>query len=115
MRSFCLESIIHHLFHIIFVRQLLTLRLLRSDLGCRWSLIKELLKTKEESQIGFSEIAQPATTAIQIALVDLLDDFGIVPQRVCGHSSGEIAAAYAAGALTHKAAIEMYATFFLYN
>lgn len=80
---------------------------LLKSLGCPWSLIDELLKTKGDSKIGNSEIAQPATTALQVALVGLLDGFGIVPQRVCGHSSGEIAAAYAAGALNHEAAIEM--------
>ncbi len=33
-------------------------------------------------------------SALQIALVDLLRRFGIVPKAVVGHSSGEIAAAY---------------------
>ena len=44
-------------------------------------------------------ISQPATTAIQIALVRLLSSWGINPSAVVGHSSGEIGAAYAAGAL----------------
>lgn len=45
-------------------------------------------------------ISQPATTAIQIALVRLLSSWGIEPSAVVGHSSGEIGAAYAAGALS---------------
>ena len=45
-------------------------------------------------------ISQPATTAIQIALVSLLASWNIKPSAVVGHSSGEIGAAYAAGALT---------------
>ena len=40
------------------------------------------------------EYSQPICTAIQIALVELLESFGIVPKAVVGHSSGEIAAAY---------------------
>ena len=36
---------------------------------------------------------------LQIALVDLLRMWEILPSTVAGHSSGEIAAAYAMGAL----------------
>nr|ALQ32917.1 putative polyketide synthase [Fusarium redolens] len=73
--------------------------------GGSWSLIDELLKADSESRIGEAEISQPATTAIQIALVDLLESFSIRPSRVIGHSSGEVAAAYAAGALSRDNAI----------
>jgi acyl transferase domain-containing protein len=75
--------------------------------GAEWSLVEELLKDEISTRIGESEIAQPASTAIQIALVDLLVSWGICPEAVVGHSSGEIAAAYAAGALTHVAALEI--------
>jgi acyl transferase domain-containing protein len=75
--------------------------------GCPWSLTKELSRSPEYSRVGEAEIAQPATTAIQIALVDLLEAFSIRPSRVVGHSSGEIAAAYAAGALSRESAIRM--------
>lgn len=75
--------------------------------GCEWSLTQELSKSPKHSRIGEAEIAQPATTAIQIALVDLLESFSIRPSRVVGHSSGEIAAAYAAGALSRENAIRM--------
>lgn len=37
--------------------------------------------------------SQPLCTALQIALVDLLESFGVTPDTVIGHSSGEIAAA----------------------
>ncbi|KAM0796645.1 thiolase-like protein [Usnea florida] len=40
------------------------------------------------------------TTAIQIALVSLLATWNVNPVAVLGHSSGEIAAAFAAGALS---------------
>lgn len=50
------------------------------------------------------QIGQPICTALQIALVDLLFSWNIQPQCVVGHSSGEIAAAYAVGALSQESA-----------
>jgi acyl transferase domain-containing protein len=47
-----------------------------------------------------AELAQPLCTAIQIALVNALARCGIHPRTVVGHSSGEIAAAYASGAIS---------------
>ncbi|KAJ4176944.1 hypothetical protein NW755_014137 [Fusarium falciforme] len=81
--------------------------IVRSDqilqsLGMTWSLVEELLKDKNTSKMDQSEVAQPASTAVQVALVDPLRKLRIVPQAVLGHSSGEIAAAYAAGAITQK-------------
>jgi len=76
-------------------------------LGCDWSLLEELSRPEVESRVGRSEISQPSTTAVQIALVDLLASFGIIPSCVVGHSSGEIAGAYAAGALSLQAAIQV--------
>ena len=52
-----------------------------------------------------AEFSQPLCTALQIALVDLLATWNVTPSAVIGHSSGEIAAAYAAGALSAKDAI----------
>lgn len=52
-------------------------------------------------------ISQPLCIAVQIALVNLLRSWGIKPDAVVGHSSGEIAAAYASGALTMREAILM--------
>lgn len=75
------------------------------NLGMDSSLLEELSRSQDTSRINESEISQPATTALQIALVDLLGSFAVVPESVVGHSSGEIAAAYAAGALTHSAAL----------
>lgn len=44
---------------------------------------------------------------LQIALVDLLSSFGVRPTAVVGHSSGEIAAAYTTGAITHDSACKV--------
>ena len=69
-------------------------------LGCTWDLITELSQGAKETRINEPSRSQPICTAIQIALVDLLLDFGVKPAAVIGHSSGEIAAAYAKGAIT---------------
>lgn len=70
-----------------------------------WNLRDELLKDSGESSLDKAEFSQPLCTAIQLAIVNLLKDLNILPAGVVGHSSGEIAAAYAAGALTMKEAI----------
>ncbi|OCL09643.1 putative polyketide synthase [Glonium stellatum] len=69
------------------------------SLGAPWSLIDELHCEKDISRVGLAELSQPLCTVIQIALVRLLVSWGVKPSAVVGHSSGEIAAAYAAGAL----------------
>lgn len=68
-----------------------------------FDLLRELMHdVPSKSRINEPRIAQPATTAVQIALVDLLKASGILPSAVLGHSSGEIAAAYAGGFLTRE-------------
>ncbi|KID62105.1 polyketide synthase, partial [Metarhizium brunneum ARSEF 3297] len=71
-----------------------------THLGADWRLLAELDKPWETSRINEAALSQPCCTAIQIGLVDLLETWGIRPALVCGHSSGEIAAAYAAGIMT---------------
>ncbi|ROW09729.1 hypothetical protein VMCG_02438 [Cytospora schulzeri] len=77
------------------------------SLGCDWDLVEELCRNQETSQLSDSRFSQPATTAVQVALVDLIENFGIRPDTVCGHSSGEVAAAYAAGVLGRDAAMQV--------
>ncbi|KAK0126530.1 hypothetical protein ONS95_008126 [Cadophora gregata] len=67
--------------------------------GAPFSLLAELKKDVETSAINEAHISQPACTAIQLAVTDLLCSWGITPAAVAGHSSGEIAASYAAGIL----------------
>ncbi|PGH00189.1 hypothetical protein AJ79_08294 [Helicocarpus griseus UAMH5409] len=78
-----------------------------TSFGASWSLTQELLKDEHNSRVNEREIAQPVTTAVQIALVDLLMHLGVKPYAVLGHSSGEIGAAYAAGALEQAAALKV--------
>lgn len=70
-----------------------------------WTLEDAILEPPESSQMYQANRSQPVCTAIQIALVDLVRSWGINPCAVVGHSSGEIAAAYAAGLLNAPQAI----------
>lgn len=70
-----------------------------------WTLEQTLLDEPAVSRINEVTRSQSACTAVQIALVDLLRTWGIKPASTVGHSSGEIAAAYAAGLLSATQAI----------
>ncbi|KAF5532714.1 polyketide synthase [Fusarium phyllophilum] len=76
-------------------------------LGASWDLVEELLRDKDSSRLKEPELSQPVTTAVQIALVDVLRSAGVSPNAVVGHSSGEIAAAYAAGYLSQDTAAKI--------
>lgn len=76
------------------------------SLGCEWNAIEELTKTPNPN-INRPEYSQPLCTVVQIALVDVLRSWKISPTATIGHSSGEIAAAYAASLLTHQDAIKL--------
>ncbi|KAI5865338.1 putative polyketide synthase [Durotheca rogersii] len=73
--------------------------------GPAWSLKTELLAAADASRVHEALLSQPLCTAIQILLVDLLQLTGVQFDAVVGHSSGEIAAAYAAGYLNARDAI----------
>ncbi len=62
-----------------------------------WSLLEEMTRPEETSCIDETHIAQPAIFALQVALAELWKSWGIVPDKVIGHSVGEVAAAYCAG------------------
>ena len=72
-----------------------------------WSLKEEFYADEECSRINETQIAQPAIFAHQIALTALWESWGIKPSAVVGHSVGEIAAAYIAGALSLEDAIHI--------
>lgn len=52
-----------------------------------------------------AELSQTLCTAVQVCLVGWLARCGVRPSAVVGHSSGEMAAAYAAGAMDAREAI----------
>lgn len=59
---------------------------------------------ENDSNLDDPMYSQPMFTALQVALVDLLSHWCLLPAAVIGHSSGEIAAAYCAGGLSRTSA-----------
>lgn len=74
------------------------------DVESGWSILDIV---EDDSQTYDTETAQVAITAIQIALTDLLASFGVRPAGVMGMSMGEIAAAYAAGGISARDAMNI--------
>jgi amino acid adenylation domain-containing protein len=72
-----------------------------------WSLIEELGRDEHTSRIGAADLAHVANFSVQIGLAALWRSWGIEPDAIVGHSSGEIAAACVAGALTLPDAIHL--------
>ena len=60
-----------------------------------------------QEELNEVRLAQPAIFMIQCALFELFKTWGVHPECVVGHSSGEVAAAYASGALSLAAATRL--------
>lgn len=75
------------------------------ELGANWKITDELCRLPSTCRLGAALICQPICTAIQLALVDLLAAWNVFPEAVVGHSSGEIAAAYACKAISFGSAL----------
>lgn len=72
-----------------------------------YSLRAELLGDNGEGRYARTEIAQPALFALQVAVTRVLAAEGIRPVAVVGHSVGEVAAAWASGALSLEDATQV--------
>lgn len=72
-----------------------------------WSLIEQWTRSLEDSRMDQTIVAQPATFALQVGLAARWKEWGIKPAAVIGHSIGEMAAAYVAGALSLEDAINV--------
>lgn len=70
-----------------------------------WKLRDELCLSFSQSNVSSSRYSQPLCTALQLGLISFWQSLGIQFVACVGHSSGEIAGAYAAGILTLEAAI----------
>ncbi|RMZ66367.1 polyketide synthase [Pyrenophora seminiperda CCB06] len=75
------------------------------EFGATWNLMEELYQTEKTTRVNEAALGQPVCVAVQIALVRLLESFGVKPTAVTSHSSGEIASAYAAGVLSFRSAM----------
>src|SRR6266550_1964257 len=71
---------------------------LRPGLG--WSVAELIDSGIGAEQLVRADVAQPLLFAIQVGIVEVLRGLGIVAAGHIGHSVGEIAAAWAAGALS---------------
>lgn len=71
-----------------------------------WSLLKELVEPRSPELLRSPEFSQPLVTALQLVIMAVLKDWGVTPEAVVGHSSGELAAACAAGYLSKEDALK---------
>ncbi|WP_159053276.1 acyltransferase domain-containing protein, partial [Streptomyces regalis] len=65
-----------------------------------WNLLDVLTNTPDAPPADRVDVIQPALFAVMTSLAKLWQHHDIHPDAVIGHSQGEIAAAYTAGALT---------------
>ncbi len=65
-----------------------------------WSLIDVLRGAPGAPKLDRVDVVQPALFAVMVSLAELWRSVGVHPHAVIGHSQGEIAAAYVAGALS---------------
>ncbi|MEO3796791.1 SDR family NAD(P)-dependent oxidoreductase [Nonomuraea sp. B10E15] len=80
---------------------------LRPYLG--WSVLREMERPPRQWRLSATEVAQPLLFAVQAGLLAVLRAAGVHPEAVLGHSVGEVAAAYAAGALSLEQAARVIA------
>ena len=67
----------------------------------------EILQQDEPEHLADTTISQPLLFAVQAGITEVLRHMGIRPQAVTGHSVGEVAAAWASGALTLEQAVRV--------
>ncbi|MFK4089490.1 type I polyketide synthase [Kribbella sp. NPDC020789] len=72
-----------------------------------WSLLDEMLAAEDDSQMAETRIAQTANFAVQVGLAELWRTWGIEPDGIVGHSTGEVAAQYLSGVLSFEDAIRV--------
>ncbi|HTV89806.1 MAG TPA: beta-ketoacyl synthase N-terminal-like domain-containing protein, partial [Stellaceae bacterium] len=75
---------------------------LRPLLG--WSIVDAIASGTDADRLVRADVAQPLLFAIQVGIVTVLRRLGVAAAGHIGHSVGEIAAAWSAGALTLPAA-----------
>ncbi len=72
-----------------------------------YSLVDELAGKNGSGRYEYTEIAQPALFALQVGVTQMLRQRGVMPAAVAGHSVGEVAAAWASGALSLEQAVRV--------
>ena len=74
-----------------------------------WSVREVICQDPAAPVLDRVDVVQPVLFAVMVSLAEVLGGYGIVPDAVIGHSQGEIAAAYIAGALTLAEAAKVVA------
>ncbi|BBU69675.1 type I polyketide synthase [Fluviibacter phosphoraccumulans] len=69
--------------------------------------ILEAIHSEDPETIADTVFAQPLLFAVQVCITEQLKSLGIKPLAVTGHSVGEVASAWASGALTLEQAIRV--------
>jgi acyl transferase domain-containing protein/acyl carrier protein len=72
-----------------------------------WSVLEELEASPEQSQMARVDVVQPVLFTVAAGLAALWRSWGVTPRAVIGHSMGEVAAAYTAGAITLEQAAQI--------
>ena len=74
-----------------------------------WSLIDVIRGAAGAPGLDRVDVVQPVLWAVMVSLAELWRSVGVLPDAVIGHSQGEIAAAYVAGALSLEDAARVVA------
>ncbi|ADI03850.1 modular polyketide synthase [Streptomyces bingchenggensis BCW-1] len=74
-----------------------------------WSLTDVVRGEPDAPPLDRADVVQPVLFAVMVSLAALWRSYGVRPDAVAGHSQGEIAAAYVAGALSLEDAARIVA------
>ena len=74
-----------------------------------WSLLDAVRGVEGAPGLDRVDVVQPVLWAVMVSLARVWQSVGVVPDAVVGHSQGEIAAAYVAGALSLRDAAAVVA------
>ena len=72
-----------------------------------WSVVDEIRRDTAESRLNSTEVTQPVLFAVQVALYELWQSWGVEAVAAVGHSAGEAAAAYCCGLLTLEESVQV--------
>ncbi|MDJ0750984.1 MAG: type I polyketide synthase [Woeseiaceae bacterium] len=72
-----------------------------------FALLDTLQRDDLEQVLPLTEVAQPLLFAVQVGVTGLMRELGLRPGAVVGHSVGEVAAAWASGALSLEQAVRL--------
>ncbi|MFD7862993.1 SDR family NAD(P)-dependent oxidoreductase [Streptomyces sp. NPDC059783] len=72
-----------------------------------WSVTDVLRGSPDAPSLERVDVVQPASFVVMVALAAVWRSYGVTPSAVVGHSQGEIAAAYVAGALSLEDALRV--------